>query len=241
MDTTFGIVTPSNSRRRFLARAVERTRRQTCDDWVFVYVNDGASASSRKLFERMIQGDPRMRYMETAARTGDWGWTPRTHATRHLLESADPPDYVVMWDDDDDIFPEALEMIGAELKRTEFPDLLVVPVLGLHDKVRPDPAIEMDDLVGGDLITINFVARLDVCAGGLECLPKGGRIRGRDYSFFDRLRKDPESRIEFGEMKPIGRIDGARPLMNLRRRLGPPELGIERIPLLRDIRWWLRG
>lgn len=208
---------------------------------MFVYVNDGPAPASRRLFEREAKGDPRMRYLETATWAGDWGWTPRGAGVRHLLKSAIPPDYVVMWDDDDEIFPEALAAIEAELTRKGCPDALVVPAFRIHDDLMPDPAIGMHQLQAGGVVTLNLVSRLNVCASVLETLPAGGRMRGRDFLFFDQVRNNPELRIESAEMEPVGRNDGIRPVMNLRRRLGVPRLDIERLPVLRDIRWWLRG
>ncbi len=146
-----------------------------------------------------------------------------------------------MWDDDEEIFPDALKSIDAELARTGFPDLLIVPALHLHESLLPDPALGVEQLTEGAVITINLVSKFKRGAAVLPTLPAGGRMRGRDFVYFNRFRSDPDARIELGSMQPIGRIDGLRPVMNLRQRMGVPALGIERIPVLRTVRRWLRG
>lgn len=223
-----------------MRKAVGQVLAQTCADWRFVYVNDGPAPASRRVFESLAGSDERMRYLETSKACNDWGWTPRNEGVRQLARAASPLDYLVMWDDDDRVNPDALELIRAEIVRLGRPDFLIVPVWH-GDGLVPRDAGSVSAIGAGDVFSFNLVSRFDLAVKYLlESAGRGG-LRGGDFLFFDCVRKCPGLRIELSRMKPIGVYDGLRPWINLRWKLGIPKLGVERIPVLNSVRRLLRG
>ena len=178
--------------------------------------------------------------METGQEYNDWGWTPRNEAVQELARSASPPDYLVMWDDDDLVVPEALELIRDEIERCGQPALLVVPVRQGRDAV-PRKAASVEDITPGDFLSLNIVLRFDYAARFLPETTGREGCRGGDFLLLDRVRGIPGVRKVFSQMPPIGVYDGHRTMMMLRWRLGIPILGLERIPVVRAVRKWLRG
>lgn len=232
-EARFGIVTPSRSRRRFIPSMVQLVKDQTRDDWVFVYVQDGPDARSRRIFADRAGGDTRMRYLETDRWTNDWGVTPRLKGVESLQAEPKPPEYIVFWDDDNYFHPRALQDIQDALEVTGRPDLLLVPIRS-GPSLRPVPGKAIGEFLAGDVDTANFVVRLDIAVAAARTLARLPSTRGSDYRFFDKIRSNPTCRIEQSEIEPIGDYDGLRPFARLRWKLRIPPLNIG------DAWWWRR-
>lgn len=229
---TVGIITPSRGRRQYVRPVVRQILAQTCPDWLFGYVLDGPNPVTRDLFHQEAGLDERIQCLETSEWANDWGVTPRIHALEWFLSLPQPPDYVVMWDDDNTFYPRALETIVGELARHEFPDFLLVPIHYQRGiKIAPE-VTDYRELKGGDIDTANFVVRPALALRAYRATQAMKAGYGEDFATYSHIANDPETHVAIAHCPPIGRYDGQRRLSTLRWKLGIPPLNIM------HARWW---
>ena len=72
---------------------------QTYDNWELLFVHDGPSGALTDTARAIIESDPRVRLIETEARSNDWGHTPRQRGFDELAKGSDA-DFVVVTNSD---------------------------------------------------------------------------------------------------------------------------------------------
>ncbi len=219
---SIGIVVPTYRRRRFLRPFFRNLRRQTYGRFRCVVVHDGPEPGFAEAVTRLAANDSRIMPAETPIHHGDWGIGPRIAGIRGLAADASPPDYVVLWDDDNLFYPDALERCAAALERAALPDLLLVPIHYIHRTLPEGLRDGLPEVVD----TACFVVRLDVAA---RLYPQvalaGADPHVQDQTFYGLLRREsPPLRIAVTQDRPIGRYDGLRRMHTWLVRLGAGKL-----------------
>jgi glycosyltransferase involved in cell wall biosynthesis len=235
----FAIVTPTYRRRHFLRRFVGRVRAQTHPHLTFVLVHDGPSPETAALARRLFEDDPRCVYLETPERANDWGVSPRLAALAHLAGQESPPDYVLLWDDDNRMHRGALAAI-ADTLGDQRPDLLMV---GLRRDYRVVPV----ETATGELSSVdtgNIVASFELFRSQYPRVPTaGGDLYHQDLYFYRLcVEQSPAPKIMRALDVIVGRYDGLRRLYSLRLALRiPPMTALYKHAWYRRLRGFLRG
>ena len=112
------IVIPTYNRPNEVCKAVRAIQQQSFQEWELVIVNNGSTDDTQEHLDRLAAGDARIR-LETVART-------RAAAARnHGIECTNPAsEFVMLHDDDDWLFPEALVKLLARAEQR--PDAVVI-------------------------------------------------------------------------------------------------------------------
>jgi len=234
----FGVIIATRPRCRFLPKAIDQVRRQTCPHWRCVVACDGPAGRARQMFDRHSGGDPRFSLIEQPLPANDWGYTPRGNGLKFLLNLDKPPDYVLFWDDDNEFHPDALEVVRRAVRHHAAAEMVLVPV---KTQLSQIPQTPFDALRANlrNMDNANFVMKLSAlrqCYWGDD----GRGQRGSDPRLFQRMRAAGH-RIVLADVPPIGRYDGLRPLMSLRWRLGIPRLGFAKWKWCAPLRRLLRA
>lgn len=219
---TIGIVVPTYRRRRFLQPFLRNLRRQTHEAFRCVVVHDGPDGGFAHTVNRLAADDPRITPTTTPIHHGDWGVGPRTHGILALAADPTPPDYVVMWDDDNVFYPDALARCAAALQRADHPDLLLMPVDYIHRTLPEGLRDGLPDVVD----TACLVVRLDVAARLYpQVAVAGANPHIQDQTFYGIMRREsPPLRIAVAQDRPIGRYDGLRRMHTWLVQLGAGRL-----------------
>ena len=242
-EIEFLIVTPTYHRESLLARFLKQVRAQTYGRWRLLVVHDGPNPATEQLVGRFRALDPRIEYLHTATRGNDFGVTPRLEALRHTVQT-NPPDYAVLWDDDDYFVRTALESIAANLKAANYPALLLSPYR-YRNRVIPPPGIAIGELTQGQVGTGNFAVRTPLALKVYEQIitMKDGLSNSlmyvQDYLLIDQLRKlQPPPSMHIVRDEAIGMHDGLRRQVYLRNRLGIPPLGLLSRERISKLMFW---
>lgn len=219
---SIGIVVPTYRRRRFLRPFFRNLRRQSHGEFRCVVVHDGPDPGFAHDVHRLAGRDPRITPATTPIHHGDWGIGPRIAGIRALAAEPVPPDYVVLWDDDNLFYPDALERCVAALARADLPDLLLVPIDYVHRTLPEGLRDGLPEVVD----TACLVARLDVAARLYPRVASAGADpHVQDQTFYGLVRREsPPLRIAVAQDRPIGRYDGLRRVHTWLVRLGAGQL-----------------
>lgn len=219
---TIGIVVPTYRRRRFWGPFLDNLRRQTLGRFRCVVVHDGPEPGFAETVHRLAAQDPRIVPATTPIHHGNCGIGPRMHGIRLLAALPSPPEYVVMWDDDNLFYPDALEWCEAALERAGRPDVLLVPIDYIHRTLPEGLRDGLPEVVD----TACFVVRLDVAARVYpQVAAAGPDPHVQDQTFYGLLRREsPPLRIAVAQEQPIGRYDGLRRMHTWLVRLGAGRL-----------------
>lgn len=101
---------PTRNRAHTIGRAIASVRAQTHDDWELVIVDGASTDATRETVSALSLGDPRVRFI---AEPADGGVTAGRN--RGLDESRG--EWIGMLDSDDELVPNALETLLAQLDR----------------------------------------------------------------------------------------------------------------------------
>jgi len=130
------IVIPTYNRPKEVCKAVRAIQQQSFQEWELVIVNNGSTDDTQEHLNRLAAGDARIR-LETVART-------RAAAARnHGIECTNSvSDFVMLHDDDDWLFPEALVKLLARAEQR--PDAVVIYGMPLNcdDSGASDETLE---------------------------------------------------------------------------------------------------
>ena len=130
------IVIPTYNRPLEVCKAVHAIQQQNIDAWELVIVNNGCTDNTQDVLNELAAGDVRIR-VETISRT-------RAAAARnHGIRSTNPAsEFVMLHDDDDWLFPGALERLLR--KADERPDAVLVYGMPLNcdDSGASDETLE---------------------------------------------------------------------------------------------------
>ncbi len=110
MAPAISIVTPTWNRAHTLPRALDSLLRQTCADWEAIVVDDGSTDDTRARMEEYTARDPRIRYVAQATNRG-------VLAARNTAFDRATGDWITTLDSDDELVPEALEVLLAAASR----------------------------------------------------------------------------------------------------------------------------
>ena len=105
------VITPTRSRTRLLAEAIESVREQTLDSWEHLIVDDGPDEETARLVEDRANLDRRVRYL---ARQGP---VAGANVCRNLGLAEARGRFVVFLDDDDRLAPECLAQRVAVMRQ----------------------------------------------------------------------------------------------------------------------------
>ncbi|TDD39594.1 glycosyltransferase family 2 protein [Nonomuraea terrae] len=109
-DCTVVVITYNDAER--LPRAVRSVLRQTLRDLEVIIADDAGTDGTPEVARRLMDGDPRVRYLRRAANSGGCG-APRNDG----IDAARSP-YVMFLDSDDELPPHACKSLLAEIERT---------------------------------------------------------------------------------------------------------------------------
>lgn len=126
-DTTIHIVIPCYNAVRYIAEAISSVKNQTSDGWDCVIVDDGSTDGSGKMIDKDTDGDDRFRVIHTENRG--------VAAARNLAISQSNGGYVLPFDADDYLMPQAVESFAKAWR--EHPDAsLIIPQIRRCERGR---------------------------------------------------------------------------------------------------------
>lgn len=128
----FSIIITTYNRARLLPRAVESVRAQTHSDWELIIVDDGSTDDTETVVDKW-RGDERIRYVKMSENQG-----ASAARNRGIKEARGA--FVMVWDSDDELYPNALAML-AEARRAH-PDAGIISALAVPMKVEKEVAYE---------------------------------------------------------------------------------------------------
>jgi glycosyltransferase involved in cell wall biosynthesis len=109
LEPNISVVIPTHGG-RFLAAAVASVQAQTVDDWELVIVDDGSADGTADVAADLAARDPRIRVVTNARNAG-----VAAARNRGIGAISAGSEYVAFLDHDDLWFPEALQLLRAEL------------------------------------------------------------------------------------------------------------------------------
>ncbi len=150
----FSIIIATYNRAHSLPAVIESIVRQTYAEWELIIVDDGSTDASAEVVKPFLT-DVRVRYMPQAQNRGAF-------AARNVGIEAAVGDYLVIWDSDDFLYPEALARLKAELERHPEYDMLYAPAdFYLKDKLLDMPKRATGPATSEDVIA-NRLPKNDV-------------------------------------------------------------------------------
>ncbi|MCX5968299.1 MAG: glycosyltransferase family 2 protein [Cyanobacteria bacterium] len=198
------IVTPFRNAARFLPGYVANLRRQSCDDWECLAIDDGSSDGGAGLLERCVASDRRFRLLRLPeARPGSTPLArlparPRNHGLAHVLSPL-----VAFLDIDDLWHPRKLERQLAFHAAGQL-DLSVTaygrfrsarePLLALRCPPAQLSAISLADANPIPLLTV--LVRTELLAGGFPTIPH------EDYLLWMNLQRRQPG-LRFGSLPEL--------------------------------------
>ncbi len=217
---SFGVVTPTYRRPRLVRRLYSRLLGQQLGQWRWAIIHDGPDRTLQT--ENLTREDSRIIFLNTSKKNDDYGASGRLCGARYFLAQANPPDYLVFWDDDDWFGPKALGLIEAQLRLHAFPDLLLVPFT-VGGRILPPDGRSPALLEKGELTTANLVMRPNLAAVVYERVVEQKIWRATDFYAFAAARSITGTKIGLAEGCPsIGFADGLRRLPHVLKFFGLP-------------------
>ena len=179
----YSIVIPSYNRKHALRTCVESLLTQTYRDLEIIVVDDGSTDGTAELFANTLT-DTRIRYLPQTTNAG-------AYQARNIGIEAATGDYLLHWDSDDTLFPNALERLDAFRKEHPDADILSATTLIKHgDEQRvsrrlPTGPVSYEDYLRGilpDNVVIWLIKRSVATTARFEA-------PNIDFMYFHRLIK----------------------------------------------------
>lgn len=231
----FSIITPSFKRISFIKKIAKNVVAQTYPHWRWYVIHDGPNEEYKIYFSKCLDG--RINFQQLDEQVGDWGYAPRLKGLKDCDKS--DKNYCLLWDDDNYYPPNVLQIFCDDLVANDFPDYLLVRIIQGGTSL-PSFSATMDELGPHTIDTACLVIKTEVALEHFSKIGSPGKNRGQDATLFLSLRADKKLRGIISSQKPLIVYDGARPLQNLRWRMGIPKLGVANWKIYREIRAFLR-
>lgn len=170
----FSIVIATYNRALLLRRAIESVRAQTHLDWELVVVNDGSTDNTEKCVESFV--DERIRYVTFKENQG------ASVARNRGIEEA-CGDYVLVWDNDDELYPEALQTLRSAF--VQHPDVGVVsaPAIPRKGGRAQYYTVREEGIVSLPQILTKYLPNNEKVRAARRVLYQDARYRSRNLDF----------------------------------------------------------
>jgi glycosyltransferase involved in cell wall biosynthesis len=170
----FSIVIASYNRAHILPRAVASVVAQTLPEWELIVVDDGSTDTTEELAKSW--SDPRIRYVKLPENQG------ASAARNRGIEEA-VGDFVLVWDSDDELYPEALQRVS-EASAT-YPDAGVVsaPAIPMKADKAEKYVVREEGYIALPQILSKYLPNNEKVRAARRELYKEARYRSRNLDF----------------------------------------------------------
>lgn len=206
----FSIVIAAYNRVHALPHAIESVRAQTSTDWELIVVDDGSTDGTDMLVPDW--NDERIRYVRLEENQG------ASVARNRGIDEA-RGEYVLVWDSDDELYPEALSRLEAIF--TKHPDAGIVsaPAVPLKDGKAEHYTVREEGFVPLPQILTKYLPNNEKVRAAKRELYQDARYRSRNLDFMVNAylaRQAPWYHIQ----DPLGtlHIDNADSLTRSRKK-----------------------
>jgi len=199
-------------------------------------VHDGpGSKEVAETVGRSAMGDSRIHYLETPVHSGDMGNGPRLFGIQNVVEIVPTIQYILLWDDDNKFFPDALVNIDKAIQQSCYPDLLIVPI---KHKWRSLPLRELPlrTCPMGNVDTANLCVKTEIAIEHYGKSRHPSDAYHGDFYFYNSICDDQSTRVCLANIDNIGCYDGLRFWETIRWKICPRPLQIYDTTLMRRMR-----
>lgn len=206
----FSIVVASYNRRTLLVRAIESVRTQTFDDWELIIVDDASTDGTEETVAET--GDARIRYVRLAENGG------ASIARNRGIDEAKGA-YVLVWDSDDILYPDALAALAKALDEHPEAGIVSAPAIPVRDGKPVAYASPASGFVTLPQILCKYLPGNEKVRAARRELYAAARYRSRNIDFMVNVYLAKQA-AWYHLAVPLGevRIDGSDSLTRARRR-----------------------
>lgn len=113
----FSIIIPVYNTQKYIAKCIDSIKKQRCNDYQVVLVNDGSTDNSLAVIKKCIEGDRRFSIINQENKG--------QYMARLAGINFSTGDYILFVDSDDEINEKTLEVLNSTIIETQNPDIII--------------------------------------------------------------------------------------------------------------------
>lgn len=132
-ENKISIIVPAYNVEKYIEACIDSVKKQTCQDFECVIVDDGSTDDTLMIIQNMVEGDRRFKvYHQENLGVSEARNTAISHATG---------EYLMFLDGDDLLQEDAVSIVKRDIEVDEkeyFPDVIVYPTISYFERLQPD-------------------------------------------------------------------------------------------------------